>query len=682
VNAGQKTMNSHFIGHPTADQLAAFDLGQLPAAEWREVERHIAACKECCQKLESLPEDALVRLVRESASKAAETMDQFTGSTGTSGNAAPAQVPPELVDHPRYRILEVLGSGGMGVVFKAEHRLMERTVALKVIAHQLVDNAAAVERFRQEVKAAARLTHPNIVTAYDAEQAGDVHFLVMAYVEGASLDRVLHQRGPLPVAEACLLVQQAAQGLQHAHEKGMVHRDIKPGNLLVRSADRSGPIEADAHRQAALVKIADFGLSRFASEAVAVETLTASGALVGTPDYIAPEQAMNPRLADIRADIYSLGCTLYHMLAGRPPFSSASVLQKLICHRESPVPPLAESRPDAPAELIRVVERMLAKSPVDRYQTPAAVAQALAPLTGPADFATQAAPRRDSRERVLKGVGVIAGAALVAAVAIFLLWNARGPVAQVPTDATRPSPSSTEPAVPPTPPTIEELRKQARVQAIAWLRANNVFKPSAAFVPERIKQINEPAEDGLIMALGPALVKSHRPTYLAVRGGQFFVSELTDRQARFVSHKGTNYVWVQYINYDKALRPQPPPVHLSDLKIENADMLPADRPFSATVRYRGVSQVPGSVAVRTTFFVGLAKVNAYRYLSHDLAPGPATLSFAGGPMVNGADSASGAQLVFVELCAIADRSQPDHATVISNAVAALVIAVRPGDDKK
>src|SRR5262249_36762668 len=156
------------------------------------------------------------------------------GRTGDRALPAPeAAVPPELADHPRYRVVGLLGSGGMGVVFKAEHLVMERPVALKVISRGLIDRPAVMERFRREVKAAARLSHPNIVTAHDAEQAGDTHFLVMEFVEGTTLARLVNERGLLPVAEACDYVRQAALGLQHAFEHGMVHRDIKPHNLMV-----------------------------------------------------------------------------------------------------------------------------------------------------------------------------------------------------------------------------------------------------------------------------------------------------------------------------------------------------------------------------------------------------------------------------------------------------------------
>ena len=179
------------------------------------------------------------------------------GATAGGAPAAPADgsVPPELADHPHYRVLALIGQGGMGAVYKAEHRLMERTVALKVIKPALFDNPGAVQRFRQEVKAAARLQHPNIVTAHDAGQAGALHFLVMEYVEGRSLAEYLQEKGTLPAAEACEYARQAAVGLQHAHEKGMVHRDVKPHNLM-RTPDGQ-------------VKILDFGLARFGQAAEA-----------------------------------------------------------------------------------------------------------------------------------------------------------------------------------------------------------------------------------------------------------------------------------------------------------------------------------------------------------------------------------------------------------------------------
>jgi eukaryotic-like serine/threonine-protein kinase len=278
-----------------------------------------------------------------------------------------AELPPALSDHPRYRVVAAIGAGGMGAVYRAEHRLMDRPVALKVIRGDLLGNASLVERFRREVKSAARLaSHPNIVAAYDAEQAGETHMLVMEFIEGTDLARVVDRRGPLPVGEACDYARQAALGLQHAFKECMVHRDIKPQNLMLTTRGR--------------IKILDFGLARFASEVVSQGGLTAEGMVLGSADYIAPEQIHDPHAADIRADIYSLGCTLYFLLTGRPPFPGGNLIQKLLAHSEKTARPLADVRPEVPLELCWVVERMIAKDPSLRPSTPADVVRALAPF--------------------------------------------------------------------------------------------------------------------------------------------------------------------------------------------------------------------------------------------------------------------------------------------------------------
>jgi len=429
-------------GHPSAQKLAAFDSGQLQPAEWEGLERHVSQCAACCERLETLPEDSMVTLLRSSAAgpRRPETVDTryltpHSAETPLPRAASAPDAAAELSDHPRYRVLEQIGAGGMGTVHKAEHRLMERMVALKVIRRELTDKQEAVERFRMEVKAAARLSHPNIVTAYDADQAGDVHFLVMEYVEGESLDKLIQRRGPLPVAEACDIVLQAASGLQHAFERGMVHRDIKPANLMVASGQRSVASKAEptlpphldtsncplatSHGPLTTVKVADFGLARFASERSPSGSLTPVGAVVGTPDYIAPEQALEPQKADIRADIYSLGCTLYHMLAGRPPFPEGTALQKLMSHQERKPQRVSEIRADLPEELVHVLDRMMAKDPAKRYQTPAAVVEALTPFVAPKPGSPKPPSIRRRGLVILLATAVILGVLL----AITAIWQ-------------------------------------------------------------------------------------------------------------------------------------------------------------------------------------------------------------------------------------------------------------------
>lgn len=369
IDLGGRLLHDLREAHPSLDELTAFDRGHLQSEEREAVERHVAACASCCNRLEALGDDELIVLLRSSAVLSSSVALGDTQDLSPNAHDTPPQedslaaaVPPELADHPRYRVLAPLGTGGMGIVYKAEHRLMQRIVALKIIHKRLTERTDAVERFRQEVKAAARLGHPNIVAAYDAEQAGDLHFLVMEYIEGTNLDQLVRSQGSLPVALACEIARQAALGLQHAHERGMVHRDLKPHNLLLTSTGQ--------------VKILDFGLARFGSESNGA-SLTEPGTVLGTPDYIAPEQARDARQADIRADIYSLGCTLYFLLAGRPPFPEGSALQKLMAHQERTPPSLATIRPDVPDGLAHIVERLLAKNPAQRFQTPAEVAEQL-----------------------------------------------------------------------------------------------------------------------------------------------------------------------------------------------------------------------------------------------------------------------------------------------------------------
>jgi serine/threonine protein kinase len=231
----------------------------------------------------------------------------------------------------------------------------------------LINNADAVRRFQQEVTAAARLgAHPNIVAVYDADQIGDLNFLAMEFVEGQSLADYLRLKGPLPTAEACDYIRQAALGLQHATEQGMVHRDIKPHNLMRTPQGQ--------------IKVLDFGLARCGRDPEKARTqLTQQGVLMGTADYMAPEQASDCRVADGRADVYSLGCTLYHLLTGRVPFPEGGTVEKIIKHAVEPPTPVGALRRDLPVGVVRIVEKMMAKPLEQRYQTPGEVAEALAP---------------------------------------------------------------------------------------------------------------------------------------------------------------------------------------------------------------------------------------------------------------------------------------------------------------
>jgi serine/threonine protein kinase/Leucine-rich repeat (LRR) protein len=272
-----------------------------------------------------------------------------------------------------YILLERLGEGGMGQVFKARHRNLGRTVAVKLIRKERLDNPDATKRFEREVRATAALNHPNIVRAYDADRIGATHLLVMECVEGATdLNRLVKQNGPLPVEQACEYIRQAALGLQHAYERGLVHRDITPHNLLLTADGKA-------------VKVLDMGLARLdhsGADDDKSSTMTQEGAVMGTPDYIAPEQALESHTVDFRGDLYSLGCTFYYLLIGRVPFAGGTLMEKLLKHRLEEPQPVEKLRPDVPLEVVAILRKMMAKAPEDRYQTPAELATTLAALFG------------------------------------------------------------------------------------------------------------------------------------------------------------------------------------------------------------------------------------------------------------------------------------------------------------
>ena len=365
--------------HPSEEELAAFKIGLLPVENASIVEKHISDCDSCCETLLNLSsaDDTFVGMLQQADAPDEElTMHHHSSmdSTESSVPSSDESIKDLFADHPRYEVISRIARGGMGVVFKAKHRNMKRTVALKVINQSLIRDSQVVKRFHREVQTAARLSHPNIVTAYDAEQANNNHFLVMEYVDGESLAALVKRDHPIPIHDACQYISQVANGLQYAHGQGVVHRDIKPHNLMLSEGT---------------VKILDFGLASLAeltpikSEHADIpenSSLTAACSIMGTPDFMSPEQAASKSPVDFRSDIYSLGATLYYLLAGQPPFDSGSVAQKLERLADSQPTPIQSLRSDVPQELSDVISRMMAKDPDDRFQSAQEIEIALAPL--------------------------------------------------------------------------------------------------------------------------------------------------------------------------------------------------------------------------------------------------------------------------------------------------------------
>ena len=297
------------------------------------------------------PEELVQALVK------SENLTAFQGQQ-VKGGKAKALILGE------YTILDKIGAGGMGQVFKAQHRKMKRLVAIKMLPPAVTKDAAAVARFQREVEAAAKLRHPNIVAADDAGYANGVHFLVMEYVDGKDLSALVKKNGPFPVNKAVNYILQAARGLEFAHSEGVVHRDIKPANLLLDKKE--------------VVKILDMGLARIEQADGGVQSeLTGTGTIMGTVDYMSPEQALNTKDADHRADIYSLGMSLYYLLAGKAAYSGDTAMEKLMAHQNQPIPSLQDVQTTVPKQLEAVFKKMVAKRIEDRYQSMSEVVEAL-----------------------------------------------------------------------------------------------------------------------------------------------------------------------------------------------------------------------------------------------------------------------------------------------------------------
>jgi len=391
---------------PERERLLAFQTGELAEGAADTVIEHLSACTSCqavVGKLNSDEDPVAARLrvppvedpvlseaACQSALARAKSLPKSQSSSPRPSEArGPAQNPGGKAGAPPrqrsakarakrklggYELQAKLGEGGMGTVFKAVQAKLDRVVAVKILAKRHLGNEEIVARFDREMKAIGRLNHPNIVQAFDAQESGGVRFLIMEYVDGEDFSMLVDRHGPLPIAEACELIRQAAEGLQYAHQHGMVHRDVKPSNLMLSGEG--------------VVKILDLGLARLQDLPQGKE-ITSPGQVMGTPDFMSPEQFSDSRQVDIRSDVYSLGCALYKLLTGQAPFDGPEYsgnIQKFYAHLHEPVPPIRELRPEVPDELAQVLDRMLAKDPQERYATPAQVAQVIGQFASSANL--------------------------------------------------------------------------------------------------------------------------------------------------------------------------------------------------------------------------------------------------------------------------------------------------------
>lgn len=352
---------------PSTQELEAFTEGRLTGGDLTRVLNHLTSCLAC--------QDEFRRL-----------SSRGDGSPGPAGGPAPGKLHGSTLG--QYELLEPVGGGGMGVVYKALHTRLQQVVALKTMTRAALADPQAQARFQREMAALGGLIHPNIVRATDAGEADGWHYLVMEFVEGIDLNQLVKLCGTLRVPDACELIRQAANGLQFIHEHGRVHRDLKPSNLM---------LTLDGH-----IKILDLGLALLHED---TNELTSSRQVMGTADFMAPEQARSAHDVDIRADLYSLGCTLYKLLTGTAPFNRAGPerARKLAAHAELPPPAIGEARPDVPSAVTTILDRLLAKDPADRFQRPSELAAALAASTSGHDLVALAQTAHALRAKQVGG---------------------------------------------------------------------------------------------------------------------------------------------------------------------------------------------------------------------------------------------------------------------------------------
>jgi len=413
---------------PGRDELLGLATGTLPHESAEHLLDHVSSCSMCEAALETIngADDTLLGLL-----KASRPRDPYEGEVPRGEAFSYAKAMPvraletderapderafEAVTPKRlgeYEILEKLGKGGMGTVYMARQAKLKKIVALKVLSRARLLDEATLARFEREMEAVGALDHPNIVSAMDAREIDGTPVLVTEFVEGLNLSELVRRLGPLRIADACEMIRQAAAGLQYAHQRGLVHRDIKPSNLMLAVSDRQSAVSDQAPSQSAIVKILDLGLARLEREhADEAAELTGSGQIMGTPDYMAPEQFRDSHDVNIRADIYGLGATLYKLLCGQAALADRKFetpAQRMVALPSEPVTPIQERRHDVPNELAHVLDRMLAKDRSNRYAAPSEVVDALGPFVVGADLTAliaEAKTRDEPSPRIERNVG-------------------------------------------------------------------------------------------------------------------------------------------------------------------------------------------------------------------------------------------------------------------------------------
>lgn len=385
---------------PTGQQLRAFALGHLPEEQSDELFEHLRTCEGCRSELDTVEdtEDSLIASLRQaddSVEFSAEpdcqvALAKALGALALTSedNVTNLETLPRSIGE--YEVIRLLGQGGMGNVFLAHHTKLGREVALKVLAGRRLANSRTKERFEAEMRAIGTLSHPNIVNAYDAREVDGTAVLVTEFIDGFDLTELVRRIGPLPRADACEIVRQAAVALEYTSGLGFVHRDVKPSNIMLSKAGE--------------VKLLDLGLARLQRDQNDRPEITGTGQAMGTADFVAPEQVTDCRTVDVRADIYSLGCTLFKLLTGNAPFADerhVTAFAKMTAHVSTQPPSLVELLPGAPPALVKLVDSMLAKRPEERPQSPRSVAEQIAAFTGPSNL-TQLAEKALEREPQLE----------------------------------------------------------------------------------------------------------------------------------------------------------------------------------------------------------------------------------------------------------------------------------------